>query len=123
MPIDFSDILNDFINPPQEEKRFFSKRQNKEEIRIKLVERVQKYNAVKDMLKTPAWQMMMRPHIVDSFKASIGKIVRNGLEMNEAELKSTIADARASIAQIAHLREVCDSGVRAGNELNKMEKK
>lgn len=123
MPIDFSDILNDFINPPQEEKRFFNKRQNKEEIRIKLVERVQKYNAVKDMLKTPAWQMMMRPHIVDSFKASIGKIVRNGLEMNEAELKSTIADARASIAQIAHLREVCDSGVRAGNELNKMEKK
>lgn len=118
--ISLDDLLLELINPPGKEGlRKFLK--SKEDKKAELRRKADKGILVKDFIKTTMWQMIQRPKVVSSLKEGFGKILRDGLTMNEIELKNTISAMRANIENLGEMKYLVEEGERASIELSKME--
>lgn len=107
------ELVQNLINPKVAEQKKLSLKQEYQE----------KFNRslyLKEYLKTSAWQEFHRGIIYKSLESGIGKLLRDGLSMNETDIKATIADMRANLNQIIEMRYVIDSGEEAGQKLEKM---
>ena len=107
------DLISNLINPKVKEKRQFDLKQ---EYQLKF----NKSLYLKEYLKTKAWQEFNRPIIYNSLEAGIGKLLRDGLTMNETEIKAIIADMRANLNHIIEMRYAVESGEEAGIKLEAM---
>jgi len=124
MPISIDDILNEFINPPKQEKKtFFQKKPSREETLANLKIQYAKSQSVKELLKTPAWRDILREKIIDGLKTGFARLLSpTSLDLKENELKTILARLHAYIGFIADLRYIVDAGDEAAGKIVEIEK-
>ena len=75
---------------------------------------------LKDYLKSRAWLEFNRPIIYKALESGISNLLRDGLTMNEIQLKAIIADMRANLNQLIEMRFAVENGEDAGHKLEKL---
>ena len=75
---------------------------------------------LKDYLKSRAWLEFNRPIIYRSLEIGIGSLLRDGLTMNETQLKAIIADMRANLNQLIEMRHAIEQGEQAAIKIEKI---
>ena len=120
--IDLNAIISEFVTP--EKKEGFVKKliKTKLEKEHRLKESFNNGVKAKDLLKTTGWNDIVAPKIKDTLKKGIGTLIRNGLSMNESELKTVIAEMRTSLRMVADIRYMIENGHSAGKRLEKVGK-
>ena len=109
------EFVSNLINPQLKEKKKF-------DLHRELSEKFHKSLYLKEYLKTKAWLEFDRPIIYKSLESGIGKLLRNGLEMSETDIKATIADMRANLNKIIEMRVAIETGEEAAGKLEKVKK-
>lgn len=107
------ELVENLINPKAVAEKKLSLKQEYQE-------KFNKSLYLKEYLKTNAWQEFHRGIIYKSLESGIGKLLRDGLSMNETDIKATIADMRANLNQIIEMRYNIDTGEEAGRKLDGM---
>lgn len=111
----------EFLNPPKDR---FEKEAKVKETKIKnLQDKVRKANTINDYIKTPHWKDYRREKIINELVGSLGTLLREGLAMNEVDLKTVIARMRAYYTEVEDMRYAVDEGEVANKELLKYETK
>ena len=107
------ELVDTFINP----RAIIQKKIDlKQEYQVKF----DKSLYLKDYLKSRTWLEFNRPLIYKSLESGLGRLIRDGLTMNETELKSIIAEARASLNQVIQMKYDIEAGEDAGRKLEKL---
>ena len=121
--INIEQIFEEFVNPPPKENIVKKFLKSKESVKQGLFESIGKAEAVSVFVKTSMWRDIERPEIVSGIKEGFGKLVRNGLEMSETEIKVVISNLRSKMSRIADMRYLVEEGERAKIKLAKIEAK
>ena len=107
------ELVENLINPK-------AKQQKKLDLKQELQVKFEKSLYLKDYLKTKAWQEFNKPIIYNSLEVGISKLLRDGLSMNETDLKAIIADMRANLNQVIEMRYAIEAGEEAGTKLERI---
>lgn len=107
------ELVFNFINPKAKEQKKLSLKQE-------LMNKFNKSLYLKDYLKSKAWLEFDRPIIYKSLESGIGRLLRDGLVMNELDIKSVLSDMRANLNKIAEMQYAIENGEEAGMKLEKM---
>jgi len=118
--ISLDDILSEFINPPEPEKIKKRNLRDKNVLKADLLEKRDKGQAVVDLTKTYVWREIIRKNLVNELRRGMGTLIRDGMNLNEIDLKKTISELRASITLIADLQYIVNEGVSASEKLGRM---
>ena len=94
--------------------------QKKLDVKYDLQVKFNKSLFLKEYLKTKAWHEFDRPRIYKSLESGIGNLIRDGLTMNETQIKAVIANMRANLNQVIEMRYAIEVGEEAGMKLDKM---
>ena len=106
-------LVDNLINPKAVEKK-------KLDIKYELQVKFNKSLYLKEYLKTRAYQEFYRQLIYNSLESGISRLLRDGLTMNETDIKAVIADIRANLNHIIEMRYSINEGEKAGMKLEGM---
>lgn len=107
------EFVENLINPQKKEQKKFS-------IHQELSQKFNKSLYLKEYLKSKAWQEFEKPLIYRSLEQGISLLLREGLTMNETDIKAQIASMRVSLNKIVEMRHAIESGEEAGSKLEKV---
>lgn len=108
-------LVNKLINPVDKEKK---RSDYKYDLEVKFTKSIY----LKEYLKTRAWVDFQRPIIFNSIESGVGRLIRDGLELSETEIKAVIADMRANLNTIIEMRHAIETGEESGLKLEAMRK-
>jgi len=104
------ELIANLINPKSRDKKKF-------DLNYELQVKFSKSLYLKDYLKTHAWLEFNRPMIYKSLESGVATLIRDGLTMNETQIKAIIADMRANLNHIESMRYAIEEGEKAGIKL------
>lgn len=107
------EFIDNLLNPKAVEQKKYNL---KHDLEVKF----DKSLHIKEYIKTWAYLEFQRPIIYNSLEQGVLKLIRNGLEMNETEIKAIIADIRANIHYVESMKDIIKIGEDAGFKLEKM---
>lgn len=119
------DLIKEVIEPllnPEEKKPFF-KRLLKKDRRQELRKSADVSIAIKDLTKTYVWQNILRPKILKSLKYGFATLLRDGLTLNEVQIKNLISNMRANLDLVSELKYLVDKGDKDARTLSMLEAK
>ena len=107
------ELVSNLINPKDKSSK-------KTNLKYELQVKFEKSLYLKEYLRTKAWLEFDKPRIYNSLENGMLSLIRNGLEMEEKQLKMIIADMRANIYKIEDMRNAIEQGEEAGAKLERM---
>ena len=116
---DLNSILSEFTNVDAKPS-VIKKLTGKNEIRQELEKRREIMIATKDLLKSPAWKLVMQPKLINALKAGFGQVLRaTPQNTTETALWAIISQMKANLSIVADLKYNLEEGERAARKLAK----
>ena len=107
------ECLDTIINPR-------ANTQKKLDLKQDLQAKFDKSISLKEYLKSKAWVEINRPMLERTLEGGMRTILRDGLTMNESQLKTIISEMRANLNNMMEIKFLIEQGEQAAKKLESL---